>query len=87
MPALCNLFFAATHRFVDQATRKKSSMQLVVTANGEGCRLAGQIRREAVAALPCEVGGAVVRVGQLRWLAREQEKELETKVAFIGIQT
>ena len=87
MPALCDFFFAATHRFVDQATGKKSSMQLAVTANGEGCRLAGRIRREAVAALPCEVGGAVVRVGQLRWLAREQEKELETKVAFIGIQT
>ena len=75
MPVLCDFFFAATHRFVDQATGKKSSMQLAVTANGEGCRLAGRIRRDAVAALPCEVGGAVVRVGQLRRLAREQEKE------------
>ncbi|KAL4068879.1 tetrapyrrole methylase [Scleroderma yunnanense] len=75
MPALCDFFFAATHRFVDQTTGKKSSMQLAVTANGEGCRLAGRIRREAVAALPCEIGGAIVRVGQLRRLAREQEKE------------
>ena len=60
MPALCDFFFAATHRFVDQATGKKSLMQLAITANGDSCRLAGRIRREAVAVLPCEFGGAVV---------------------------
>ncbi|KIK29795.1 hypothetical protein PISMIDRAFT_671749 [Pisolithus microcarpus 441] len=77
MPALCDFYFASTHRFVDPTTGAKSSMQLGVTANGEGCRLASRIRREAVAALPKEVGGAVIRIGQLRRLAREHEREAE----------
>ncbi|KAI6024573.1 uroporphyrin-III C-methyltransferase [Pisolithus marmoratus] len=77
MPALCDFYFASTHRFVDPSTGGKSSMQLGVTANGEGCRLASRIQREAVAALPKEVGGAVVRIGKLRRLAREQEQKAE----------
>lgn len=77
MPALCDFYFASTHRFVDPTTGAKSSMQLGVTANGEGCRLVSRIRREAVAALPKELGGAVMRVGRLRRLAREQERKAE----------
>ncbi|KAI5998212.1 uroporphyrin-III C-methyltransferase [Pisolithus albus] len=77
MPALCDFYFASSHRFVDPTTGAKSSMQVGVTANGEGCRLASRIRREAVAALPKEVGGAVIRIGQLRRLAREHEREAE----------
>ncbi|KAI6010610.1 hypothetical protein PISMIDRAFT_63469, partial [Pisolithus microcarpus 441] len=57
--------FASTRRFVNPSTGAKSSMQLDVTANGEGCRVASRIRREAVAALPKEVGGAVICIGQL----------------------
>ncbi|KAG6333809.1 hypothetical protein ID866_5279 [Astraeus odoratus] len=75
VPALCDFSFITTHRFVDPSTGAKSSMQLGVTANGEGCRLAARVRREAVAALPREVGGATARIGQLRRLARELELE------------
>ncbi|KAI6012791.1 uroporphyrin-III C-methyltransferase [Pisolithus orientalis] len=60
----------STHRFVDPTTGAKSSMQLGVTANGEGCRLVSRIRREAVAALPKELGGAVTA-------SREQERKAE----------
>ncbi|KAI6135998.1 uroporphyrin-III C-methyltransferase [Pisolithus sp. B1] len=77
MPTLCDFYFASTHRFVDPSTGAKSPMQLGVTANGEGCRLASRIRREAVAALPKEIGGAVMSIGQLRRLAREHERETE----------
>ncbi|KAI6031113.1 hypothetical protein PISMIDRAFT_671719 [Pisolithus microcarpus 441] len=71
----CDFYFASTCRFVDPYTGAKSSMQLGVTANGEGCRVASRLRREAVVALPKEVGGPVICIGQLRRFAREHERE------------
>ncbi|KAI6031110.1 hypothetical protein BKA83DRAFT_2216957 [Pisolithus microcarpus] len=68
----CDFYFASTRRFVDPSTGAKSSMQLGVTVNGEGCCVAGRLRREAIAALPKEVGGAVMCIGQLRRFARER---------------
>ncbi|KAF9237098.1 uroporphyrin-III C-methyltransferase [Melanogaster broomeanus] len=61
MPELCDFAFATVHRFVDPATRSKTALQVGVTTNGEGCRLAGRIRRDIVAGLAKEVGGAVVK--------------------------
>ncbi|KAI5996112.1 hypothetical protein EDD15DRAFT_2517801 [Pisolithus albus] len=52
-------------------------MQLGVMTNGQGCHVASQLRREAVAALPKGVGGAVICIGQLRRFAREHEREAE----------
>ncbi|KAG9313830.1 uroporphyrin-III C-methyltransferase [Chiua virens] len=75
MPDLCDFSFAATHRFVDPGSSSKSPLQIGVTTNGEGCRLAGRIRRDIVAALPKEVGTAVTNVGQLRRMAKKFTKE------------
>ncbi|KAG1742696.1 uroporphyrin-III C-methyltransferase [Suillus paluster] len=76
-PALCDFSFAATHRFADPSTGGKSALQVGVTTNGEGCRLAGRVRREIVSVLPKEVAGAVRQVGKLRYLAKNTVDQIE----------
>jgi uroporphyrin-III C-methyltransferase len=74
-PALCDFSFPATHRFASAAPgAPPSSLQVAVTTNGRGCRLAGRIRREIVAALPRNVGDAVERVGRMRELAKRGDR-------------
>lgn len=70
MPDLCDFSFLATHRFQDHTTGAPSPLQIGVTTNGQGCRLATRIRREVVAALPKEVGDAAANVGKLRAMAK-----------------
>ncbi|PWN25014.1 hypothetical protein BDZ90DRAFT_205772, partial [Jaminaea rosea] len=74
-PTLCDFSFPATHRFALSSSQQGGSvaaspLQIAVTTNGRGCRLAGRIRREIVSALPRNVGDAVQRVGQMRDLAK-----------------
>lgn len=71
LPQLCDFSFASTHRFVDTVTNTSSPLQIGVTANGQGCRISGRIRRDIVAALPKEVGAAVSVIGKLRRRAKE----------------
>ncbi|GAC74924.1 uroporphyrin III methyltransferase [Moesziomyces antarcticus T-34] len=52
-----------------------SSLQIAVTTNGRGCRLAGRLRREIVSALPHNVGDAVEKVGIMRDLAKRQAEK------------
>ncbi|KAF8131471.1 uroporphyrin-III C-methyltransferase [Boletus edulis] len=78
MPELCDFSFAATHRFVDPISSSKTPLQIGVATNGEGCRLAGRVRRDIVAALSKDVGVAVRKVGQLRKMARKLDKNNET---------
>ncbi|CAE6349254.1 unnamed protein product [Rhizoctonia solani] len=88
MPSLCDFTFPATHRFAlsSQSTDdpnlrtvdiKGSALQLAVTANGHGCRLASRLKREVVARLPRNVGDAVDNVGRLRLLARSEDEDPE----------
>ncbi|KLO19097.1 tetrapyrrole methylase [Schizopora paradoxa] len=76
MPDLCDFTFCATHRFrhhentSDGGKASASPLQIAVTTNGEGCRLAGRLKRELVAKMPNEVGLAVENVGRLRALAK-----------------
>ena len=70
MPELCDFSFTATHRFVDPVSSSKTPLQIGVTTNGEGCRLAGRVRRDIVAGLSKDVGAAVTKVAQLRKMAR-----------------
>ena len=77
MSDLCDFSFTATHRFVDPVSSSKTPLQIGVTTNGEGCRLAGRVRREIVAGLSKDVGAAVTKVGQLRKMARKSAKESE----------
>ncbi|KAF9785505.1 uroporphyrin-III C-methyltransferase [Thelephora terrestris] len=72
LPQLCDFSFTSSHRFIDTATNAPSSLQIGVTANGQGCRISGRIRRDIVAALPKEVGVAVSVIGRLRRRAKEE---------------
>ncbi|KAF9040274.1 hypothetical protein BDZ89DRAFT_1060705 [Hymenopellis radicata] len=67
MPDLCDFSFTSSHRFED------SPLQIGVTTNGQGCRLAGRIRREIVSKLPKDMGLAVQNVGRMRALAKDVE--------------
>ncbi len=69
-PDLCDFSFTSTHRFLDPNDNTSTSLQIGITTNGQGCRLAGRLRREIVTKLPRDVGGAVARVGKLRTLAK-----------------
>ncbi|KAI0334018.1 uroporphyrin-III C-methyltransferase [Cubamyces sp. BRFM 1775] len=70
MPDLCDFSFMSTHRFAGADSGQPSALQVGVTTNGHGCRLAGRIRRDIVANLPKEIGSAVESVGKLRELAK-----------------
>lgn len=68
-PSYCDFSFPASHRY------PSSSLQIAVTTNGRGCRLAGRIRRDIVSALPRNVGDAVERVGEMRELAKRDGQD------------
>ncbi|KAL2117755.1 hypothetical protein VTJ04DRAFT_7415 [Mycothermus thermophilus] len=57
-PDLCSFSLLSVH--VD------GPLQIGVTTNGRGCKLAGRIRREIAAALPPGLGAAVERLGEMR---------------------
>lgn len=73
MPEFCDFSFTSTHRFEDPKSGERTSLQIGVSTNGQGCRLAGRVRREIVARLPKEVGAAVQKIGELRALAKAAE--------------
>jgi uroporphyrin-III C-methyltransferase len=56
--------FPSVHRFSTPAG--PSNLQVAVSTNGHGCRLAGRIRRDIAARLPSNVGAAVDNIGMLR---------------------
>lgn len=76
MPDLCDFTFCTTHRFYHHElfrrgqSKSATPLQVSLTTNGEGCRLAGRLKRELVARMPHEVGLAVENVGKLRALAK-----------------
>ncbi|KAL0952072.1 hypothetical protein HGRIS_008708 [Hohenbuehelia grisea] len=72
MPEFCDFSFTSTHRFEDQSANSPSALQVGVTTNGHGCRLAGRIRREIVSNLSKHIGASVMKVGHLRALAKSQ---------------
>ncbi|KAF5357577.1 hypothetical protein D9758_007455 [Tetrapyrgos nigripes] len=76
MPGLCDFTFTSMHRFESADSRGTTPLQVGVTTNGQGCRLAGKIRREIVARLPREVGTAVEMIGKMRSLAKEENGDL-----------
>ena len=77
LPQLCDFSFTSTHRFVDTTANTPSPLQIGVTANGQGCRISGRIRRDIVAALPKEVGAAASAIGRLRRRAKEEQFDCE----------
>ncbi|KAJ6611511.1 tetrapyrrole methylase [Mycena sp. CBHHK59/15] len=77
MPDLCDFSFASTHRFEDPVSGGRTALQIGITTNGQGCRLASRLKRDVVGLLPKEVGAAVVKVGAMRSLARPKDYEDE----------
>ncbi|KZP29285.1 hypothetical protein FIBSPDRAFT_851667 [Athelia psychrophila] len=73
MPDLCDFSFASTHRFLDPVSGEGTALQVAVTSNGQGCRLAGRLRREIVSGLPKDVGRAVEKMGKLRAMAKSSD--------------
>ncbi|KIM31720.1 hypothetical protein M408DRAFT_237274 [Serendipita vermifera MAFF 305830] len=75
IPSLCDFTLPACHRFTLSGSSTStqptpSSLQVAVTTNGKGCRLAGRIRREIVSRLPENIADAVENVSKLREMAK-----------------
>ena len=75
MPAFCDFTIPATHRFSHSKTLEPTSLQLAVTTNGRGCRLASRIRRDIVSKLPTTVADAVEIISQLKSRAKALDEE------------
>ena len=90
-PELCDFSFPASHRFMlasdassqsssernTSRQKKASCLQVAVTTNGKGCRLAGRIRREIVTLLPKNVADAVENIGMMRGMAKARDSDPE----------
>ncbi|KZL65434.1 siroheme synthase [Colletotrichum incanum] len=57
-PQLCSFSLLSTHT--------DGPLQIGVTTNGRGCKLASRIRREVAAALPTDLGAACAKLGDVR---------------------
>lgn len=68
-PEFCDYIFPTSHRFTKK-DGSPSPLQIAVTTNSKGCRLASRIKRELISHLPSNVGDAVSNVGQLRSRAK-----------------
>jgi uroporphyrin-III C-methyltransferase len=84
MPELCDFSFTSSHRFVHHETGEKTSLQIGVTTNGHGCRLASRLRREIVTKLPRDVAAATQKVGEMRSLAISNCDDAENPISDEG---
>ncbi|KAH7107754.1 siroheme synthase [Auriculariales sp. MPI-PUGE-AT-0066] len=64
IPALCDFYFGSQIR--------QGPLQVMISTNGNGPKLANIIRRRLEANLPTNAGVAIERVGKLRTLLRER---------------
>ncbi|KAK0733754.1 tetrapyrrole methylase [Lasiosphaeria miniovina] len=72
-PALCSFSLLSSH--VD------GPLQIGVTTNGRGCKLASRIRREVAAALPAGLGSACARLGEMRRRVVDEDRGARRQVA------
>lgn len=72
-PALCTFTLLSTH--VD------GPLQIGVTTNGRGCKLASRIRREVAASLPPGLGSACARLGDVRRRIQEEDRLAQTNLS------
>ncbi|KAK0730067.1 tetrapyrrole methylase [Lasiosphaeris hirsuta] len=75
-PALCSFSLLSVH--VD------GPLQIGVTTNGRGCKLASRIRREVAAALPAGLGSACARLGDVRRRVVEEDGKARRQVVENG---
>ncbi|KAI1098325.1 uroporphyrin-III C-methyltransferase [Jackrogersella minutella] len=72
-PQLCSFSLLSTH--VD------GPLQIGITTNGRGCKLASRIRREVAASLPPNLGSACLRLGDVRRKIQEEDHLLHMALA------
>ncbi|KAI0008318.1 uroporphyrin-III C-methyltransferase [Xylariaceae sp. FL0662B] len=72
-PRLCTFSLLSTH--VD------GPLQIGVTTNGRGCKLASRIRREIASSLPPKLGSACQRLGDVRRRIQEEDHLLNMALA------
>ncbi|KAI1392451.1 uroporphyrin-III C-methyltransferase [Hypoxylon trugodes] len=72
-PQLCTFSLLSTH--VD------GPLQIGITTNGRGCKLASRIRREVAASLPPNLGSACLRLGDVRRKIQEEDHLLHIALA------
>ncbi|KAI0393757.1 uroporphyrin-III C-methyltransferase [Xylariaceae sp. FL0594] len=65
-PELCSFTLLSTHT--------DGPLQIGVTTNGRGCKLASRIRREIAASLPPGLGDACQRLGHVRRRIQEEDR-------------
>lgn len=63
VPPECDFYFGSVHR--------DGPLQIMVSTNGKGPRLASSIRKSIAASLPKNAGQAIEKVGQLRAMLRK----------------
>jgi precorrin-2 dehydrogenase/sirohydrochlorin ferrochelatase len=69
VPPECDFYFGSVHR--------DGPLQIMVSTNGNGPKLANIVRRSIAAGLPRNIGAAVQRVGMLRRKLRKVAPNIE----------
>ncbi|CEG75791.1 hypothetical protein RMATCC62417_10781 [Rhizopus microsporus] len=69
VPPLCDFYFMSQHR--------DGPLQLAVSTNGQGPKLANMIRVEAAKSLPPNMGSVIERMGRLRAKVKEWEPSMK----------
>jgi precorrin-2 dehydrogenase/sirohydrochlorin ferrochelatase len=69
VPPECDFYFGSVHR--------DGPLQIMVSTNGNGPKLANIVRRQIAAGLPKNIGAAVQRVGMLRKKLRKVAPNIE----------
>ncbi|KAI8887068.1 tetrapyrrole methylase [Backusella circina FSU 941] len=67
VPPLCDFYFMSQHR--------DGPLQIAVSTNGKGPKLANMVRQTVAKALPDKMGDTIDRMGELRAKVREWEPE------------
>ncbi|KAI0467365.1 uroporphyrin-III C-methyltransferase [Xylaria cf. heliscus] len=75
-PRLCSFTLLSAHT--------DGPLQIGVTTNGRGCKLASRIRREIAALLPHNLGSACLRLGDVRRRIQEEDRLLYLGQADCG---
>lgn len=69
VPSECDFYFGSVHR--------DGPLQVMVSTNGKGPRLANIVRRRIAASLPSNTGEAITKVGKLRQMLRKVAPNIE----------
>ncbi|KAG0173516.1 Bifunctional dehydrogenase and ferrochelatase [Apophysomyces sp. BC1034] len=69
VPSMCDFYFMSQHR--------DGPVQIAVSTNGKGPKLANMIRTRVVESLPEHIGDIVEKMGKIRAKVREWEPEIQ----------